>query len=424
MSLHRRVLGPILGLTLLATGGLALSPATAESSNTTRAAALTPTAFALQGSGFGSKVLGGDVPAGSDTTAFQALGCDNKAGRVRRNHEAEVTVPGLGVASGVVTTLRTTKRNGVVASTSTQRIASIVLAESGVGSLSIEALRSEARAYHDARGFGSTATTDIGRLVFRPAGSEPQVLPLPSVGEPVVVPGLAEIELGKHKRTKSRDGASARATGLNIHVVPTGTTATIGVARAKIGGGVRGLLFRGNSAGVRADGLDGTFSKGRTPLTVMPCQGTHGKVTGKSIAGLDLTDQIEVGALNSGQMARQTGRNARAWERGSVASIDLNDGQLVVQGIVGKANAYKRGARSTYNARGTSVGTVTFDGEVQQFPDTGVLEIPGVARLEPKVVKRTRRGISVVGLRVTLLDGSLATIDLGLAKIGTRPSGL
>jgi hypothetical protein len=425
----RRTLTPILGLTLAATGAVALSvpSATAGSPDATPKPAtggLSPTAFALQGAGFGSRVLGGELPADSRTTAFEALGCSNKAGREKRIHEAEVTVPGLGVVSGITTALRTTRRNGVVASTSTQRIASIVLAESSVGSLTIEALRSRARAFHDARGFDSTATTDIGRLVLRPELGDPQVLPLPSAGEPVIVPGLAEIELGTRRSTTSRGGASARATGLVIHVVPTGTTATIGLARAKIGSGVESLLFRGSSAALRAGGLDGNVSKGRTPLTLMPCQGTHGKVTGKSLAGLDLTDQIEVGGLNSGQMARQDGRDARAWERGSVASIDLGGGQLVVQGIVGKANVYKDGGRPTYDARGTTVGTVTFEGEEQEFPDTGVLEIPGVARLERKLVDRTLRGISVVGLRITLLDGSAATIDLGLAKIGTAPSGL
>jgi hypothetical protein len=66
---------------------------------------------------------------------------------------------------------------------------------------------------------------------------------------------------------------------------------------------------------------------------------------------------------------------------------------------------------------------VTFEGDRQRFPDTGVLEIPGVARLERGVVTRERNAISVVALRITLLDGSLATIDLGNATIGTSPSG-
>jgi hypothetical protein len=46
-----------------------------------------------------------------------------------------------------------------------------------------------------------------------------------------------------------------------------------------------------------------------------------------------------------------------------------------------------------------------------------------VARLEREVVTRKRNAISVIALRITLLDGSLATIDLGNATVGTTPSG-
>lgn len=119
----------------------------------------------------------------------------------------------------------------------------------------------------------------------------------------------------------------------------------------------------------------------------MPCQGTLGAVRSKAIAGLDVTDAIVAGALTSEQMARQQNKGARGYERGSVARLDLGDG------------------------------------EAHAFPDSDVLEIPGVARLEAKVVVRKRHVISVVGLPVTLLDGSGAVIDLGTARIGSKRSG-
>ncbi|MEJ7772595.1 MAG: hypothetical protein WKF51_11890 [Geodermatophilaceae bacterium] len=37
---------------------------------------------------------------------------------------------------------------------------------------------------------------------------------------------------------------------------------------------------------------------------------------------------------------------------------------------------------------------------------------------------RIKSGISVIGLRITLLDGSLAEIDLGIAELRIKPSGL
>jgi hypothetical protein len=50
-----------------------------------------------------------------------------------------------------------------------------------------------------------------------------------------------------------------------------------------------------------------------------------------------------------------------------------------------------------------------------------VLEIPGIAKLERGVVTRTHNSISVIGLRITLLDGSGAVVNLAEAKLRIRP---
>ena len=100
----------------------------------------------------------------------------------------------------------------------------------------------------------------------------------------------------------------------------------------------------------------------------MPCQGTGGRVLHKAIADVDLGGQIEVGTVTSAQLARQQGDEAHGWERGRVASIALGDGQLVIEGIVGQANVRKDGRRTTYHARGTTVGSVTFEGDRQRSP--------------------------------------------------------
>jgi hypothetical protein len=52
-----------------------------------------------------------------------------------------------------------------------------------------------------------------------------------------------------------------------------------------------------------------------------------------------------------------------------------------------------------------------------------VLEIPGVAKLERGVVTRSRHGLAVIGLRVTLLDGSGAIVNLAEASLRIRPLG-
>ena len=59
-----------------------------------------------QGSGFGTKADGGQVPAGSGTSAYQAFGCTNVAGKAKRNFVAEEQLPGAAHAEDITTTPR------------------------------------------------------------------------------------------------------------------------------------------------------------------------------------------------------------------------------------------------------------------------------------------------------------------------------
>ena len=63
---------------------------------------------------------------------------------------------------------------------------------------------------------------------------------------------------------------------------------------------------------------------------------------------------------------------------------------------------------------------MTVQGESQEFPDSNVLEIPGVAKLERSIIERSEDGIHVIALRVTLLDGSGAVLKLGEASMAIR----
>ena len=74
----------------------------------------------------------------------------------------------------------------------------------------------------------------------------------------------------------------------------------------------------------------------------------------------------------------------------------------------------------TSSTKGTTVGRITVNGQPQEFPDTGVLEIPGVAKLETAVTQKLKNGLAVTALRITLLDGTGAVIDLGNARFQVR----
>lgn len=94
-------------------------------------------------------------------------------------------------------------------------------------------------------------------------------------------------------------------------------------------------------------------------------------------------------------------------------------------GIVGKANLkFASGEGLDVNIQGSTVGTILFNGEDQgSIPSDGELVTPGVAKLQQNIVNRTNRTISVIALRVTMLDTG-AVINLGRAKVGFFKSGL
>jgi hypothetical protein len=381
----------------------------------------TSTDYAFKTSGFGTLVIGGQLPVGSTTTGYQLIGCTNQAGKSRTNNVSEATLPGLGTASGIKTHIWTTSRGGVVASHSTHSIAELVLAQSQLGSLAVTAITSQAEAFHDDSGFHATTATRIGGLSFTPSGGQAQTVPLPTPDQPITVPGLATIYAGQHLTQHTGTGASADAFALRVDVLPTGASVRIAKSHAALSAGLTSGVFRGRSAATHVIKAGGDIVRsGPNPLSVMPCQGTYGRTREQSLASVDLGGQLVVKGATSSERGSQTADSAGGVSRAEVAKVSLA-GQVVIHGVVGRASVRRTPDGMTASAHGTRLASVTVAGQKQVFPKSGVLRIPGVAELERSVVTRSHHGISVIGLRITLLDGSGAVIDLAEAKLRIRP---
>ena len=397
-------------LLIAAPSVLNLAPATAAST--------TPTAFALKASGYGTRVHGGQVPAHSSTTAFEAIGCTNVAGKMHENHVVEADLPGAGTAQDVTSQEWTTHGGGVVASHATSSVASMVLGDaSTMGTVAIDAIRSTVTASHGPDGFKAVTHTSIGSITYTDSTGMSQNLDAPTPGQPVEIPGLATINLGRDGSTHGANFASAIADALTVTMTAFGTSVVVAHAKASVGGDVKHGLFNGRSSGITSQALDNNVSVGEQPLTLMPCQGTEGRVHAKDLAGLTLDGGMVLQGVHSSQLGDQTKAAATGQAVGQVASMDLGDGQLVVDTIKGVVNVKRTDSGLTSNIKGSTIGSITANGEPQEFPPSDVLEIPGVARLERNVVEKTSAGLSVVALRVTLLDGSGAVIDLGNASL-------
>lgn len=373
------------------------------------------TRFALKAAGFGTRVDGGQLPAASGTTGYQVIGCTNKAGITRDNYEADVTLPGLGTVSGVKTKTWTRYRPAKkeVSVYSMHNVAAVHL---GAG-LSLTAVNSLSRVWHDPKGFHTETTTSIGSIKL--AG---QTIPIPTPDTPITIPGVVSIAIGDHNERKDKDGAYASANAVDIRLLLTDTRVRVSHTAALMGSGITYGRFSGQSNATQVHALDENVKSGPTPLSYMPCQGTKGETRIKSVASVDLAGQIVVGAAQNRQMGKQDKEKATGFEESSIASITL--GPLTINAIKARANVTRfKSGKVVKDADGTTIGEIVVNGEAQAIPDPGqALEIPGLLKLEANVIEKTKKGIDVVAVRITLLDGTGAVIDLGHARLLIKPS--
>lgn len=425
--MHRSTLLKAFGATAVAALILTSQPAVQSQAavSPSKSAASKPTPFLVGSAGYSSRVVGGVLPTNSDRTAFAIIGCTNRAGLERTNGKANLELPGGIDLAALKTRAWTTKHGTTVSSYSRQSIGKVTLLDTPLGSLYLDAVVAKTRAWHDSRGFHSTASSDLGGIVLDPVIGDPQRIAIPLPGQSVTIPGLATITLGKGTRTENRHGATATVDAVKLRVIPTNTTVFLAHSTATIKDKVPTALYRGSAFGLKADVAEGVLTSDRTPNIITPCLGTSGKVRSQDIAELD-PDASGVHA--SGLRATtQSGKDARGrnfvTNTARVAGVNLGSG-LHVNVINARAHIHKAGNKFVKSSAGTTLGSITLNGNRITLPANGVLEIPGVARLETNIVDKTRTSITVTALRVTLLDGRLAVVNVGYARSALVPTGL
>lgn len=406
----------------LALAGTTLVAGVASTSNAAELAAKKKpvrTDFGMAAVSYGTRVIGGPVPVDSSETASQSLSCTNKAGLDKRNHIAEVTLDGLGVIRGVTSRTWTSKSGGKVSSNATHDVAHLNLFNNSLGSLDINGLHSKAEAWHDSSGFHSKISSKIASITFTPKGGKPMGLDIPTIGKPITIPGVLRLSIGVGRTPSDAHGAGAITSVLDIRLFPGSAAnevkAIIGQTKATITDGIRSGLFAGQAIGARASVLGDLVTVGQTPLQFMPCKGTNGEPVVKEVAGVKIAGLLEVGALHAGVVGAQSNKKATATSAAHVATVNIGDGALIINGIRGVASVTRNGGQVTRSTEGTVVLEAILNGSPTNIPLED-LDLPGLVELEENIVKETANGLEVVALRIHLLDGSLAVIDLGTAS--------
>ncbi|MCM0620349.1 choice-of-anchor P family protein [Nocardioides bruguierae] len=386
----------------------------------------TPTPFAMKAKGFGTTVIGDQIPADSQKTGRSVVSCTSMAGVGNRNFVAEAELPeDVATVRGVASHSRTLRKpkKGIVATVSRERVAEVVLAQTELGTLSIQGLRSTATAQHGPDGFRAITDNQIGRIVLTPALGDPVEIEIPDADTPITIPGLATIELGRNVTKQSKRGAYAYSVAAKITVIPTGTKVFVGRTTAQMDRGVINGVFEGSAAAVKANVLGDLLQVGRAVNQVMPCAGTEGEAQSNAAAdttGMLQAQGLDVGAAKVWQRGDQSRRKTAGIERSQIADLTL--GPITVDAIKGAVRVARLADGTLKRNASTQVIGFSMDGEQMAPEDLNnqVVEIPGgLLKIQTNVVKRYPGGIRLVPLRLTLLDGTDidSVVDLGFSRL-------
>ena len=390
-----------------------------------RSTKLRSTRFAFRANGYGTSVEGGDLPVESSRTAVSSIGCTNLLGKDNSNTVVDADVPGLLQVGTVDSTTQTKRVKGRTTSIGKHKVADVAIGVPGLLTLGISAVNTVAKAWHGPDGYDSRARTSLGRLTLGLPGGLEQSLPLPSPEQPVTVPGLLRIQLGRTIEKANQTQARSYATGLEVKIIPTGTVVKISRSAAKIEEGERGGIFNGAGAPVQVSLLGDLIKVGQAVVQRMPCLGTGGERLEEAAATVDLAGAIRIeGAQGTTRTTQNRRKNkAKAVATATVGRVDLGGGTLVIDAIRSKATAVRNGKKVRRSSDGTTVGSISFNGQSFALPDLDGIEIPGLAKIETDVRTRTPFGMRVVALRISLLEGTEidSVVDIGLAKVKIRP---
>lgn len=436
-------------------GALVLASATAPAQADHLGKKVT-TGFSFQSSNWATRVIANDVELRSARTAYAYIACTRVANRHTRTlgQTAKVNGNDMIQVSGLESQVRTyrKRRKGETGVRGTNVIASVQLGSTDGPRLTIEGLRTVARAFY-VRGKGFRTAKRITWAEIGLAGAEGpgtgtplddlieaintqvvgQVFDVLQQNGPITIPGLGEIALGRSYQRRKRGSIEQSQYALQVNLV-NGSKVHIGRAWAKISTEVPTGVFHGASFGtnikaIETGGTEPVVRIGRTAAKPLPCNGTDGRIQSRSLAGLNLggANALEVDAIKSsvyGDFGK--GKRARGWTQNEIAKVNLGDGALVIGAIKGRANV-RRGAKGRIfaNSRGTNPAISISAGGEEYTPaelvdalNSNELVIPNLVAVRFNVRERLTRGIRVVAVRITVGEGeddALATIDLGNA---------
>lgn len=389
-------------------------------------AAPTSTNYIFRGTGYGTDVVGGVLPANSGKTAYSVLPCTTSAGVTRENNLAGVDLAGLVQVDGMDTVnLTESTSEDIAASITRSEVASVTIGTE-LAHLELSGIRTIARAWHTSTGYHRRHWVTIGDAELVLAGVPVLDFDISDLFTPqgITIPGIATItgQLASGKATDT--GAWTKATALRVELLPvTGTPAVIEIGRANatIGEKDSPPLVGGSVYAAQAVALDGVIEAGRVANQPLPCKGTDGEWLENTTANVNVPGVLTVNGATSSTFGRFVNDATFARGMSDVANVSLLGGSLKIEGVHTQGLVNKRPDKSyRLSTAGTTLARITFNGNEIELPDLGeTVGIPGVAEITFGKIEEFPRRLTLIGVEVKLLDSGVI-IELGKVDLFVR----
>lgn len=446
-GMHRFVGGIAAAATALTTvaGLVAAVPAPAT------AATRTNVPYLLFSSAFGTKVKADQVGFSSGPSAYISSGCTHKVPVKATNDVTGVDTGTKGISIGAVDSTARSYRTTIGGRASTvsraiSDVASVKIGDPATLQLQLKALHGVSTAWADTKGFHARSTLSLGDTALVGSntdqtqqlqqvtdllnGPTSQVLSTLQQQGPIVIPGLAQIDLGTTHRKIGKRFALANTTALMIDVfqdssqtapAPGDTRITVGRSFARISNYDYTGIFGGEAYGAQATLLNGVAHVGKNVLMPLRCEGTAGKVLSEKLAGFSVPG-AKVLTLSTVESDVYGARGvpkggATDWTGSKVGKVDLGGGQLVIKAISVRTKAWRSADGKLHRKVYRSIGSITANGQSQAIPRPGQsITIPGLATIEVPKATWTKMGVGATALRLTVLNGTQAETIVNLAN--------
>ncbi len=205
-----------------------------------------------------------------------------------------------------------------------------------------------------------------------------------------------------------------------------GTIEKVGRAFSRIDGNVEGGIFGGQAYGTKS--RIGTIAQtGKSAKQPMPCPGTNGEVLKTREVRVRAFGAV-VGEQYSAAKGVQRNSSAGGYTLSRIVRVGFGGGTLVLKNIIARAKVVRQADGDVLrSAKGTGVGTILVNGEEQDTPAAGQQQnVAGLGSYRVKVVNKSRIGLNVTAVVVTLNNGTPAdtsddtVVQLGNAKLKIR----